>query len=87
MGFRFRKRIRIFPGLWFNLSKSGVSTSIGGKGLTINLKDGKARSTICAQGTGISYRTSYEQDKGPGALAWIVTLLLAVLLVGYLLVH
>ncbi len=40
MGFRFRKRIRIAPGLAINISKSGVSTSIGGKGSTINI--GKA---------------------------------------------
>ena len=37
MGFRFRKRIRIAPGLAINISKSGVSTSIGGKGSTINI--------------------------------------------------
>lgn len=41
MGFRFRKRIRIAPGLAINISKSGVSTSIGGKGSTINI--GKKR--------------------------------------------
>jgi len=29
MGFRFRKRIRIVPGLWLNASKSGISASIG----------------------------------------------------------
>jgi Protein of unknown function (DUF4236) len=46
MGFRFRKRIKIIPGVWFNLSKSGISTSIGGKGLTINLKDGKTKTTV-----------------------------------------
>jgi hypothetical protein len=27
MGFRFRKRIKILPGLWLNVSKSGVSTT------------------------------------------------------------
>lgn len=41
MGFRFRKRIKIIPGVWLNLSKGGVSTSVGIKGLTVNLKDGK----------------------------------------------
>ena len=30
MGFRFRKRLRIFPGLWLNLSKKG------GRGATVN---------------------------------------------------
>ncbi len=55
MGFRFRKRIKILPGIWFNLSKSGISTSIGGKGLTVNLKNGKTRTTVGIPGTGISY--------------------------------
>ena len=32
MGFRFRKRIRIIPGLWLNASKSGISASVGGHG-------------------------------------------------------
>jgi hypothetical protein len=31
MSFLFRKRIKILPGVWFNLSKGGVSTSFGGK--------------------------------------------------------
>jgi len=29
----FLRRFRIFPGLRLNLSKSGVSTSIGGRGI------------------------------------------------------
>jgi L,D-peptidoglycan transpeptidase YkuD (ErfK/YbiS/YcfS/YnhG family) len=58
MGFLFRKRIRILPGIWFNLSKSGISTSIGGKGITINIKEGKVRTTASLPGTGISYRTT-----------------------------
>jgi hypothetical protein len=32
MGFRFRKRLRIFPGLWLNLSKKGGSLSVGSRG-------------------------------------------------------
>ena len=37
MGFRFRRRLRILPGLYLNVSKSGVTTSIGGRGATLNL--------------------------------------------------
>jgi Protein of unknown function (DUF4236) len=58
MGFLFRKRIKILPGLWFNLSKRGVSTSIGIKGITINIKDNKTRTTASLPGTGLSYRTT-----------------------------
>ncbi len=32
MGLRFQKRIRLFTGLRINLSKSGVSASIGRRG-------------------------------------------------------
>ena len=46
MGLRFRKRIRILPDIWFNLSKSGISTSIRGKGLTVNLKNSKTKTTV-----------------------------------------
>jgi Protein of unknown function (DUF4236) len=58
MGFLFRKRIKILPGLWLSLSKRGVSTSIGGKGLTVNINEGKVRTTASIPGTGISHRTT-----------------------------
>ena len=41
MGFRFHKRLRIFPGLWINLSKRGGSLSVGGRGATINVSLGR----------------------------------------------
>ena len=59
MGFRFRKSIRLFPGVRLNLSKSGASTSIGPRGLTMNVKPGrKTRVTASIPGTGISYSES-----------------------------
>jgi hypothetical protein len=58
MGFLFRKRLKILPGIWLNLSKRGISTSIGGKGLTVNLKDGKTRTTVGIPGSGLSYRST-----------------------------
>jgi len=39
MGFRYRKSIKIIPGVRVNLSKSGVSTSIGRPGATVNVRD------------------------------------------------
>jgi hypothetical protein len=41
MGFRFQKRIRLFKGLTLNLSKTGTSWTIGGRGASINLRDGE----------------------------------------------
>ncbi len=56
MGFRFQKRIPIFPGVYLNLSKSGVSLSLGGHGATMNV-GGKTRTfTLGIPGTGLSYR-------------------------------
>lgn len=81
MGFLFRKRVKIFPGLWFNLSKRGVSTSIGGKGLTVNIKGDKVRATASLPGTGLSYRTSTIKTDDPaqqGASIWKLVLLLLI---------
>ena len=57
MGWRFRRTIRILPGVRLNLSKSGVSTSLGGPGATVNLGKRGARATFGLPGTGISYST------------------------------
>ena len=57
MGFRFQKRIRLFKGLTLNLSKTGTSWTIGGRGASVNLRDGKATGNIGIPGTGLSYRS------------------------------
>jgi Protein of unknown function (DUF4236)/Bacterial SH3 domain len=57
MGFRFRKSIKLFPGIKLNFSKSGMSTSIGGQGATINLSKRGTRQTIGLPGTGLSFST------------------------------
>lgn len=73
MGLRFKKRIKIAPGVAINLSKSGVSASLGGKGLTYNTR---GRVTAGLPGTGVSYsanlnsgrsKTSYSEDRAPSA--------------------
>lgn len=85
MGFRFRKRIKILPGIWFNLSKSGISTSIGGKGVTVNLKDGKTKTTVGLPGTGMSYSetsTGNPRDPAPerqAVPAWVWLLIVVVI--------
>ena len=37
MGFRFRKSFKIMPGVRINVSKTGFSTSVGGKGASYNI--------------------------------------------------
>lgn len=57
MGLRFQKRIKIFPGVYINLSKSGVSASVGGHGATVNMgTTGRRMVTLGIPGTGLSYR-------------------------------
>ncbi|UDF02994.1 DUF4236 domain-containing protein [Asticcacaulis sp. AND118] len=72
MGFRFRKSIKIAPGVRINLSKKGVSsTSIGTKGATVNLNEKGAKTTVGVPGSGLSYetkRTGGTDFKAPGCI-------------------
>ena len=53
MGYRFRKRIKIFPGLHITLSPSGISTSVGVPGARITLgSTGRVTRTFGIPGTG-----------------------------------
>lgn len=56
-GLRFGKRVTLIPRLLvLNLSKTGVSLTIGPPGFSINLGRSGATGTIGAPGTGLSYR-------------------------------
>lgn len=63
MGFRYRKSVKIAPGVRMNVSKSGASVSVGGKGghVTVNSK-GETRVGASIPGTGVSYS---EKVSGP----------------------
>ncbi|MBR0513622.1 MAG: DUF4236 domain-containing protein [Clostridia bacterium] len=37
MGMRFRRSVKIMPGVRINFSKSGMSTTIGPKGASVNI--------------------------------------------------
>ena len=52
---RFQKSVKVMPGVRLNLSKSGVSTSIGGRGATVNVGKRGVRSTVGIPGTGLSW--------------------------------
>lgn len=67
MALRFRKSFKVAPGVRLNLSKSGISTSIGGKGLTANLSKRGTRVTTSIPGTGISSSKFYGSGKRAGA--------------------
>ena len=62
MVLRFRKSFKVAPGVRINLSKSGISTSLGGKGFTANLSKRGTRVTAGIPGSGFSASKLY----GPG---------------------
>lgn len=57
MGFRLGRSIKIAPGIKLNLSKSGVSTTVGGRGLSVNVGSRGTHLNAGIPGSGISYRT------------------------------
>lgn len=58
MPFRFRKIFKIAPGFRVNLSKRGLSTSIGKAGATLNIGKRGIRPTVGLPGTGLSFTPS-----------------------------
>lgn len=63
MGFRFQKRIKIMPGVTINLSKSGVSTSIGTTGARVTYGHGQKRTTVGLPGSGLSHTTVTKSNR------------------------
>ena len=55
MGLRFRKSLRIAPGVRLNFTQRGVSTTVGPRGASINLGSSGARGNVGIPGTGLSY--------------------------------
>lgn len=72
MGFRFRKSVKIAPGVKVNFGKKSVGMSVGNKyaGVSVNSRTG-ARARVSAPGTGLSYSTkigsssAHRGDRSP----------------------
>lgn len=62
MGFRFRKRVRVLPGIYLNISRNGVSTTIGPRGASLNIGKQGVFLNTGIPGTGI-----YRRDRLFGA--------------------
>ena len=58
MGWRYRKRIKILPGIHINISKSGISTNIGVKGAYVSFGSKGTYVNTGFPGTGL-----YRRDK------------------------
>lgn len=63
MPIRFRRSFKIFPGVKVNVSKGGVSVSVGKPGATLNFSKQGVRQTIGLPGSGVSH-TSYLFKNG-----------------------
>ena len=61
--FKFRRRIKILPGVHWNIGKKGSSVSLGGRGFTYTIGSKRSRTTIGIPGRGISY--SHVQPHTP----------------------
>ena len=57
MGFRFRRSVRIIPGVRLNFSSRGISTTVGGRGFSVNASSRGTYINAGIPGTGLSSRT------------------------------
>lgn len=71
MGWRFRRSIKLVPGVRLNVGKHGfTSVSIGGRGATVNVGKRGVTTTVGIPGTGLSYqhRSAPIVGPAPGAI-------------------
>lgn len=59
--FRFRRSIKLAPGVRWNIGKKGSSVSIGGHGLTHTISAKGSRTTVGIPGSGVSYTHIHRQ--------------------------
>jgi hypothetical protein len=65
MSFRFRRRLRLFPGVRLNVSRSGLSASIGPRGLSVTVGKRGTYVNAGAPGTGLSVRERLDATASP----------------------
>jgi hypothetical protein len=53
--FRFRRSVKILPGVRWNFGKKSTSLSIGGRGANYTVGTSGSRTTVGIPGTGLSY--------------------------------
>ena len=67
MSWRFRQSFKILPGLKLNLSKGGLSASVGGAPFTMNLGRRGLYATASIPGTGIQFRQRLSGESHPNS--------------------
>ena len=61
MGFRYFRRIRLFPGAYLNMGKTGTSLSLGPRGMKTTISSKGIRHSFGIPGTGWSYQTPLKK--------------------------
>src|ERR1700676_3154279 len=68
MGFRFRRSVRILPGVKLNFSGSGTSVSLGTRGFHYTLGPKGTRVTAGIPGTGLSWSQYSSHSKNHASM-------------------
>lgn len=63
MGLRFRKRVKIAPGITLNFSKSGISTTVGVRGASVNFGKNGTYVNTGIPGSGLYMRERVRSDQ------------------------
>ncbi len=63
MGWSYRKRIKIIPGVHLNISKRGISTTIGVRGASVNFSSSGTRVNTSIMGFSNSYNISNSRRR------------------------
>ena len=80
MPIRFHRILNIIPGVRVNVSKGGLSTSVGPRGADINFGKRGVTTNAGLPGTGLSYRQTLGK---PGSWIGIATFIVALALSAY----
>jgi hypothetical protein len=64
MPIRFHRQFTLFPGVKVNVSKTGMSLTIGGKGFHLNLSKRGVMQTTNLPGKGLSHRSYILKNEG-----------------------
>ena len=64
MGFRFRKVIKLLPGVKLNINKNSTSVSLGPRGMKTTVGSKGTHNTIGLPGSGLSYTTYSSHCQG-----------------------
>ena len=75
MGLRFSRSLKLAHGLRLNLSKSGVSATVGRPGATVNIGRRGVEGSAGLPGTGLSYRQRVAGGRSGVSVAGVILVL------------